>query len=236
MTLILSEEHIEQVLRVEDCVYVLEETFRDFGLGQAVSRPRTHTYTYLEPDTFYNFKSMDGGVPRYGVHALRISSEVVQTQKPFGRTREVKLPRASGDRYVGLVILFDMQTTEPLAIMQEAGIQRMRVGCTSAIAAKYLARNNAKRVGMFGTGWQAKPQIMALAAVRDLELVKVYSLNLENRAHFVAAMVGISEKLMISVCLTRMETARSSYSVSTNSVRRWCMNHSQPRVKSFAGR
>ena len=118
MTLILSEEDIDQVLRVEDCVRVLEETFCDFGLGHAVSRPRTHTYTYLEPDTFYNFKSMDGGVPRYGVHALRISSEVVQTQKHFGRVREAKLPRAGGGRYVGMVMLFDMQTTEPLAIMQ----------------------------------------------------------------------------------------------------------------------
>jgi len=190
VTLILSEEDIDQVLRVEDCVRVLEETFRDFGLGHAVSRPRTHTYTYLEPNTFYNFKSMDGGVPRYGVHALRISSEVVQTQKHFGRVREAKLPRAAGGRYVGLVMLFDMQTAAPLAIMQEAGIQRMRVGSTSAIAAKYLARKDAKRVGMFGTGWQAKPQIMALAQVRDLELVKVYSLNPENRARFVAEMAA----------------------------------------------
>jgi alanine dehydrogenase len=188
VTLILSEEDIEQVLRVEDCVRVLEETFRDFGLGHAVSRPRTHTYTYLEPDTFYNFKSMDGGVPRYGVHALRISSEVVQAQNHFGRLREVKLPRATGGRYVGLVMLFDIHTTEPLAIMQEAGIQRMRVGSTSAIAAKHIARNDAKRVGIFGTGWQAKPQITALAEVRDLELVKVYSLNPENRARFVAEM------------------------------------------------
>jgi alanine dehydrogenase len=190
MTLILSEEDIEQVLRVEDCLHVLEETFRDFGLGQAVSRPRTHTYTYLKPDTFYNFKSMDGGVPRYGVHALRISSEVVQTQRHFGHLREAKLPRTAGGRYVGLVMLFDMQTTEPLAIMQEAGIQRMRVGCTSAIAAKYLARKNAKCVGMFGTGWQARPQIMALAEVRDLKLAKVYSLNPENRTRFVAELAA----------------------------------------------
>jgi alanine dehydrogenase len=190
VTLILSEEDIECVLHVQDCVRVLEETFHDFGLGHAVSRPRTHAYMYLEPGTFYNFKSMDGGVPRYGVHALRISSEVVQTQKQFGHIREVKLPRAAGGRYVGLVMLFDIHTTEPLAIMQEAGIQRMRVGSTSAIAAKYLARDDAKRVGMFGTGWQAKPQIMALAEVRDLESVKVYSLNPEHRARFVTEMAG----------------------------------------------
>ena len=73
MTLVLSESDIDQVLEMKDCVQALEETFADFGKGQAVSRPRTHTYTYVAPETFYNFKSMDGCVPRFGVHALRIS-------------------------------------------------------------------------------------------------------------------------------------------------------------------
>lgn len=199
MTLILSEDDVEEVLCMRDCMRVLEETFRDFGLGQAVSRPRTHTYTWLEPGTFYNFKSMDGGVSRYGVHALRISSEVVQTQKHFGRLREEKLPRAAGGRYVGLLLLFDMQTTEPLAIMQEAGIQRMRVGGTSGIAAKYLARKDAKRVGMFGTGWQAKPQLEALSHVRNLEQVKVYSPNPENRTRFAAEMATCFDFPVIAV-------------------------------------
>lgn len=188
MTLMLSEQDIEKVLHMDDCVRVLEQTFGDFGRGEAVSRPRTHTYTWLEPETFYNFKSMDGSVPRFGVHALRISSEVLQTQTHFGRLREEKLPRAAGGRYVGLMFLFDMATTEPLAIMQESGIQRMRVGATSGIAAKYLARKDAKRVGLFGTGWQARPQIEALALVRDLELLTVYSLNPENRSRFAAEM------------------------------------------------
>ena len=188
MTLILSEGDIEKVLKMEDCVRVLEQTFGDFGRGEAVSRPRTHTYTWLEHDTFYNFKSMDGSVPRFGVHALRISSEVVQTQKHFGHLREEKLGRAKGGRYVGLMFLFDMATTEPIAIMQESGIQRMRVGATSGIAAKYLARQNAKRVGLFGTGWQAKPQIEALSLVRDIEQLTVYSLNPDNRARFAAEM------------------------------------------------
>ena len=199
MTLILSEDDVEEVLSMRDCVHVLEETFRDFGLGQAVSRPRTHTYSWLEPGIFYNFKSMDGGVPRYGVHALRITSEVVQSQKHFGGLREEKLPRATGGRYVGLLLLFDMQTTEPLAIMQESGVQRMRVGGTSGIAAKYLARKDAKRVGMFGTGWQAKPQLEALSHVRALDQVKVYSPNPANRARFASEMSACSSFPVIAV-------------------------------------
>lgn len=186
MTLILTEDDIDELLPMDRCLEVIEETFHDFGIGEAVSRPRTHTYTWLEPSTFYNFKSMDGSVPRYGVHALRISSEVLQSQTHFGTLREEKLPRASGGRFVGLIFLFDMQTTEPLAIMQEAGIQRMRVGATSGIAAKHLAKTTAKKVGIFGTGWQARPQIEALSLVRELEHVNVFSLNPDNRVRFAA--------------------------------------------------
>jgi hypothetical protein len=63
-------------------------TFEDYGPGRAVSRPRTHTYTPLGERTFYNFKSMDGTVLRFGAHALRLSSEVVRdTEGLWARVR-----------------------------------------------------------------------------------------------------------------------------------------------------
>ena len=184
MTLILTEDDIEKVIEMPDCLRVIEETFRDFGMGEAVSRPRSHTYTQVGPKTFYNFKSMDGCVPRYGIHALRVSSEVLQSQVHLGKMREEKLPLAPGGRYVGLIILFDINTTEPLAIMQEAGLQRMRVGATSGIAAKYLSRPDAEVVGLFGSGWQSLPQVEALANIRALKRLKVFSLNPVNKEAF----------------------------------------------------
>lgn len=199
MTLILTEEDTRDLMDMGNCIRALEETFCDFGNGVAVSRPRTHTYTWLEPHTFYNFKSMDGCVPRFGVHALRISSEILQTQTHFGRLREEKVARAEGARFVGLLILFDIQTTEPLAIIQEASVQRMRVGATSGIAAKFLARKDARRVGMFGSGWQARPQLEALSHVRSIEHVKIYSPNPENRTRFAADMTKIFDFPLIAV-------------------------------------
>jgi alanine dehydrogenase len=193
MTLILSEADIDQVLCMPDCLRVVDEAFADLGRGNAVSRPRAHTYTWQEPQTFYQFKTMDGGLPRYGVHAIRITSQVVQLQNVMGFTREDTLPKAAGGRYVGLVMLFDMETTEPLAIMQDSGIQRMRVGATSGIAARYLARPESSRIGLFGTGWQARPQLEALAHVLKLERVDVYSPNELHRTRFVAEMSELFE-------------------------------------------
>jgi alanine dehydrogenase len=186
MTLILSESDIEQVVSMEDCIPILEATFRDFALGAAVNRPRSHTYVPVSDKEFYLFKSMDGGVPRFGVHALRIASQVSVDEVVEGRRRQGKPPRARNDRFVGLVLLFDMETTEPIGILQDAGVQRLRVGATSAIAAAALSRADSTRVGLFGTGWQAYSQLDALSRVRDLELIRVFSPRPAKRAAFVA--------------------------------------------------
>jgi len=190
MTLILNEDDVESLLDIDTCLAVLEPTFVDLGRGEAVSRPRTHTYTYLRDATYYNFKSMDGAVPRYGVHALRLSSEVVQDTEVLGSRREEKLALAQDGRFVGLVMLFDLETTEPLAIIHDSGLQRLRVGATSALAAKYLSRDDSRRVGLFGTGWQAGPQLEALVRVRDIEEIVVFSLNPDRRRKFVATMAS----------------------------------------------
>ncbi len=219
MTLILSEADVEQCLTMDACLESLELTFRDFGAGEAVSRPRTHTYSRIDEKTFYNFKSMDGGVPRYGVHAIRLSSEVVRETESFGRRREEKLALARGGRYVGLVLLFDMKTTEPLAIIQDAGLQRLRVGATSALAAKFLSRQDSRTVGLFGSGWQADPQLQGLVRVRNINRVKVYSPDSEHRKDFARRMTENLGVEVVSVANAREVVTDSDIVIcATNSL------------------
>ena len=60
----------------------------------------------------------------------------------------------------------------------------MRVGATSGLAAKYLARPDASKVALLGTGWQAGGQAMAIAAVRSVARVRCYSPHRERREAF----------------------------------------------------
>ncbi len=184
MTLILNNEEVEQVLTMEESLEAMELAFKDLATDQAVNRPRSHTYTPIGTDRFYCFKSMDGAVPRYGVHAIRLSSDMVQDVVVAGLQREIKLPAAPGDKYLGLVLLFSIERLELLAIMQDGFLQLMRVGATSGLAAKCLSRENSRVVGMFGTGWQAGPQLMALSRVRSVKMVKVYSPTKKHRIAF----------------------------------------------------
>lgn len=144
---------------------------------------------------------MDGSVPRLGVHAIRLSSDHTHEFAKDGRRRREKLAMAPGGRYVGLVLLVDIRTLEPLAILQDGELQRMRVGCTSALAAKHLSRAGAQVVGLIGSGWQAETQLVALAAVRDLREVRAYSTSAERLRAFcehVAPKVGVEVRPVTS--------------------------------------
>lgn len=193
MTLLLSNEDVLQVLDARACISALEIAFADLASGEAVNRPRSHTYTPLGEGHWYLFKSMDGSIPRLGVHAIRLSSDHTFEHADGGKRRRDKIALAPGGRFVGLVMLFDIRTLEPLAILQDGELQRMRVGCTSALAAKHLARPDARRVGLIGSGWQAETQLVALAQVRDLDEIRVHANHPARVAAFasrVAARIG----------------------------------------------
>lgn len=171
MTLLLDNDDVRAVLRMDDCIEALRASFGDLATGAAVDRPRSHTYTDLGGGRHYLFKSMDGALPRLGVHAVRLSSDL--THEHDGRRD--KIAAAPGGRYVGLVLLFDQATLVPLALVHDGYLQRMRVGATSALAADLLARRGARVAGVVGAGWQAGAQIAGLRAVRELDEIRVYA-------------------------------------------------------------
>jgi len=115
--------------------------------------------------------------------ALRIDSSFSKEIQVDGSKRRVY----PGD-FIGLVMLFDMDTCNILAIMDDHYISTMRVGATSAVASKYLARKDAKVMALLGSGEQAKTQVTAHACVRQLTKVKVYSPTKVNRNKFAKEM------------------------------------------------
>ena len=72
-------------------------------------------------------------------------------------------------------MLFDMDTCEILALMDDHFISTMRVGATSAVASKYLARKESPSYGLLGSGEQAETQVTAHLASDRFRKIKVYS-------------------------------------------------------------
>jgi len=104
--------------------------------------------------------------------------------------------------YVGgklkfLVSLFSTKNGDLLSLIEADILGQMRTGAASGVATKYLARKDAVTAGIVGTGLQARTQLEAIAAVRELKSVKVYGRDTERREKFASetsARFGISVK------------------------------------------
>jgi len=192
MPLILSNEDVHKVLTMKDCIEVVEEAFKELGEGRAVNALRTEAILpcATNPDAVYNLKLLQGGVPKLGYYAIRFSSDLWTYPVINGKERGVRIPIPVEpyNRFLGLVLVFNLDTCELLAIMQGGRLQQMRVGATGGIGTKYMARKDAHTVGLIGSGGQARPQLMAMCEVRNITHVKVYSTTKEHRENFAAEM------------------------------------------------
>ncbi len=194
MTLILSTGDAEQVLDIGSVIACLEDTYADLGSGSAIYRGRTDLFhptsaaIGADVPAAHQFKTLDGAIPRWQVASIRVTSDVVAFPLVDDARRRIKIPAAENQSWVGLVFLFSSATGELIAILQDGILQKYAVGAINAIGAKYLARKNAKTVGLIGAGNQAGPQIAALCQIRPIELVRVYSPKLEETEAFCTRM------------------------------------------------
>ena len=190
MVLVLKNAQMENLLPMPEEIAAIELAFRELGQGKAMLAPRARLRTpWKEEGGQYYFNNIMGLVPGMKSMALRIDSSFSKEIEVAGSKRRVY----PGD-FIGLVLLFDMDTCNILAIMDDHYISAMRVGATSAVATNYLARKDAQVMALLGSGEQAKTQVTAHACVRKLTKVKVYSPTKANREKFakdVSAETGI---------------------------------------------
>lgn len=196
MPLFLDNRDVEQLLSMKTCMEALEILYRELGEGKAVAAPRSDIHVptaagdAAEAPMAHYLKTMSGATPHFGTAALRFSSDIVAWRTAGGLRRE-KLPTMPGNRWLGIVLLFSSSNGELLAIMNDGVLQRMRVGGANGVATKFLARADASRVGLIGSGWQAGSQVMAVCEARQIKQIKVYSPTRANREKFAAETSGV---------------------------------------------
>ena len=188
MTLLLTNDDVERALTPEDAIASTERIYRELAENAAINRPRSQTYLPAQslenPGFQYRMKTQEGGSLSTGVWALRVTSDMAGYSFTNGVKRRRILPVASGNRYCGMVLLFDVERIEPVAIMHDGVIQKMRVAALSAVGAKHLAPENPMVLGLFGTGWQAGAHLQFLSSLFEFERIKVFSPNETHRRAF----------------------------------------------------
>lgn len=186
-TLYLKEEEIAQLVTVAETIDILDRVFRDQAAGGAVNNPRNRLRM---PGTTLHF--MAGAVPG-----------------SFG----YKMYTSAAGRLQFFFFLF-AENTDLVAIMEANTLGQIRTGAASGLATRILANPDASDAVMFGAGWQAETQLLAIDAVRSLKRVWVMNRDAQRREGFIKKMQP-QVKAKLETATSPEEAVRSSQIVTT---------------------
>lgn len=164
MTLLLTESDVTRLVDITTALEAVEVAFRQQGAGSAVNEPRRRV---RQPQGTLHL--MGAALPELGYWGF----------KAYTTTRQ-------GAHF--LVSLYDAASGRLLALIEANALGQLRTGAASGVATRYCARPEAGRLGLFGSGYQAETQLAAIAAVRPLSEVCVYSRTPEHRERFADTM------------------------------------------------
>lgn len=201
--LLITEDDVKKVFTMPECIEAMQTAFVEEANGVAVYIPRMRYKVPPDLDERgYMANIIPGAVPSFGVAALRYNSMIVQ-EHIVGNMKRWDATHST-NRSWGFVLLFSLESGEPLAFIHDLAISAMRVGATTGIAHRAFAKKDAKTVGLFGSGYQAIRNLEAICCVRKITQVKVYSPSKEHRENFAKDMAK-----MLNVDVQPVETAQA---------------------------
>lgn len=158
----LDEACVRQLVTMEDALSAVEEVFSEQGRGHVVNVPRVRA-------------PVKGGI-------LRITAAVLSYRGYYGvKVSSTAVFHSNAGR---MFCLYREETGELCAIVQVFAMGALRTGAASGIATKFLANADAKVLGVLGSGRQARTQVDAICAVRQIREVQVWSPTPAHRAAF----------------------------------------------------
>jgi ornithine cyclodeaminase/alanine dehydrogenase-like protein (mu-crystallin family) len=197
--LFVNEALVHELLPMAACVRVMRDALTTFSRGDAVQPLRSLVRL---PD---------------GSGLLGLMPGYLGVPQSFGLKVVSVMPANRGtpyDSHQGVVMLFGIIHGEPLAILDATAITAIRTAAASAAATDALARSDAGDLALIGSGTQARTHLVAMAAVRRLRRVRVWSptrANAERFAREEAASAGVA----IEVMATAQDAVRDADLVCT---------------------
>jgi len=169
--LFLTEQDVKRALEgdstYKEAVGVIEQVLKQQSEGSTYHLKR---YTMEHPQhpghLWHNIRILPGMVPELGAAAVRVYSGYRGTNKSE------------------VICLFDWSDMEMVAIISDYHLHAIRTASPYGVAAKYLSRPDSSTLGIIGTGRYAQGMAQAVAAVRPIKKIQVYSRDPANVRKF----------------------------------------------------
>ncbi len=179
--LLLTPKEIATLLTLDECIVAVEQAFRLQGEGRAAPPAVLSMHV---PGGGFHVKAGVLDLER-SYFAAKVNGNFPENPARFG------LPTIQG-----VLVLCDSEKGNPLAVMDSREITSLRTAAATAVAAKYLARQNSHVLTVCGCGQQGRVQVKALSRVCRIETVFAYDKR-EEQALLLAQ--DLAEELEIPI-------------------------------------
>lgn len=173
MPLLLTEADVQALLTMDDLIAAMETALVEFSAGRVVQPLRT--VLQVGPQ-----KAFFGVMPAYIPSLPALGTKMVTV---FASNIERNLPS-----HLATITLLDPETGALIALLDGRFITEARTAAVSAVSVKHLARSDASVLALLGSGVQARSHLEAIARVRKLREVRVWSRSPERREAFAREM------------------------------------------------
>jgi len=210
--LYLSRADVEKTaLDMPTILHLLEEAFREKGQGKVEMPPKPGIHTM--PDAFIH--AMPAYIPS-------LKSAGIKWVSGYPENYKRGLPYITG-----LLILNDVETGIPLAVMDCTWITAYRTGAATGVSAKYLARKDSEVAGILACGVQGRTNLEALACLFPLKRVYAYDIHPEAQEKYIAEMKAKFDFEIVGVREPKQALVESDLVVTSSPI----LKHPNPTIE-----
>lgn len=195
----LSAADVRAALPMTQAIEVMKAAFVELSEYRAIVPMRTHVPMPIHRGDVLVMPAYSPDTARFGLKVITLFENNPALNLPFIQA---------------MVMVFDTATGSPVAIMEGTSLTAIRSGAASGAATDMLARQDARKVAVFGAGIQARTQLEAMCAVRPIREASVFDQDPQRAAAFAretAAQFGIT----VTVAATTAEALAGAAIVCT---------------------
>ncbi len=173
VVLLLSHKDVDFLLTMESNIKTMEESFIELSKNNVKMTDRGVVIVEDKNGWYGVMTAHMSGMKALGTKIVTVFPENIKLNKPTTQ---------------GIISLTDTDTGELICIMDGSLITGMRTGAVTGVATKYLSRQNSESVGIFGSGYQSRFQLMAICSVRNISRIVMTSPSADKKTEFIKSL------------------------------------------------
>lgn len=180
-TLLLTRQDVASLLTLDECIATVEEAFKLYAEGKTL------------PPKVLGIHTKKGG---FHIKAGILNLDRTYFAAKINSNFQYNISEHGLSLIQGVIVVCDGENGQLLALMDSIEITILRTGAATAVAAKYLAADDAKTATICGCGNQGRISLKALMKVRPIEKVYAFDVDKSKAEKFA---IELADELHISV-------------------------------------